>query len=82
MKAKITFNTTTYGCQKEKETDRMIDWVSGGNGELIVDFEPSEKYSNTIMALKAMPKPYSAGNCYTIHSGFKVEILKEEAVKS
>jgi hypothetical protein len=79
MKAKITFNETSIGCQNIK--GNLSNTIGGGEKTIIVTFEHTDKLTFKVAALKELDKnhkPYQYGNSFTYRSNFKVELYEEE----
>lgn len=79
MKAKITFNVHSIGCQQIE--GKLCNTQSMGEKSLIVEFEHNDKLSFKVAALKELDKnhkEYQFGNSFTYRSGFKVELYEEE----
>ena len=76
IKALISYDYTTYGCQRNEEGE-MLDWINSGSEEKLVEFEADENYSDTLNAIKALPQPSNHSNTYTQRSRFKVIVLSD-----
>ena len=79
MRAKISFIENSFGCQNNN--GEIIDWQAGGvEKPITIDFDPLEKLSNKVSALKSFNDNYPVyqfGNSFTYRTAFKVEILED-----